>query len=149
MRPFPCPSRRRSPDLPRDRRASRRSRQQQHRTCWSLREGRDPGRRRPPTPRLAHRIRRGPLRRNLHRRRQRELPRVPGCVPAPRTSRLSHPRRQHHKGRHRTRPQGVNGPGDARVQRAYSQRPKTLQHRSTPDPGAHRRPDHSAGPVER
>ena len=67
--------------------------------------------------------------------------------PCARTTRLSHPRRQHHKGRHRTRPQGRNGQGDARVQRADSQRPKALQHRATPDPGAHRRPDHSTGPV--
>jgi caffeoyl-CoA O-methyltransferase len=31
----------------------------------------------------------------------------------------------------------------------YRQRPKPLQHRTTPDPRAHRRPDHSTGTVER
>src|SRR5215204_5949500 len=69
-------------------------------------------------------------------------------VPSTRTTRLSHPRRQHYKGRHRTRPQGLNGPGDARVQRADRQRPQPLQHRATTDPGAYRWPDYSKGSVE-
>ena len=99
------------------------------------------------TPRLAHRGRRTPLRRDLHRRRQRGLPRLPRRVPAPRAIRIPNPRRQHHKGRHRTRPQGRNGPGHARIQRAWWQRPQALQHRLTPHQGAHRRPDHSKGPV--